>query len=110
MRVPSPPPLGAAPRVRAALRSIIAMGPMAGLLIGFALPVLPLRVPLGLNLGAFVVSFVNPKPFPPASDDGVTFGRGCPVQGGFARERGSPLTGLACACWPSAARRATGSG
>lgn len=110
MRAASPRPLGAAPRALALLRATIATGPMAGFLLGLTRPLPPPHAPLGLDLGAFVVSFVNPKLFPPASDDGVTFGRGCPVQGRFARERGRSLAGLACACRASAARRANGSG
>jgi hypothetical protein len=107
MPVTSSRPSVAAPAVVAALLPIIAVVFIAFPVIGLTLPVLPLHAPLGLDLSTFVVSVVNPEVSPPASDDCVIFGRGCPVQGGFSRERGKSLAGLACACWPSAARRAS---
>jgi hypothetical protein len=58
MSVDSAPPRAAAPPVFAALLPIIAVVFIAFLVIGLALPVLPLHVHQGLGLGAFVVGLV----------------------------------------------------
>ena len=59
---PSRPP-GAAPRVLAALLPIVAVVFTAYLVIGLALPVLPLYVHQGLGLGTFVVGLVAGSQF-----------------------------------------------
>jgi MFS family permease len=59
---PSRPP-GAAPRVLAALLPIVTLVFTAYLVIGLALPVLPLYVHQGLGLGTFVVGLVAGSQF-----------------------------------------------